>query len=584
MHQLDTSSTSQRQAPLTSAPKQTFAAILAALVAVALLLRLHLVFLLNVNWDEFYFLHHVYAYLRGELSAPLQTFHVHFFTWLPGVAQNEVDQIIAARLVMYILLLGSTALTYLIARVFLGRTAALFAVLCYLSLSYAVEHGTSFRTDPIASFLFLSSIALLLKSPGRMTGAAASGVVAAMAVMITIKSVFYLPVLGVVLLAGFLRRERWLGTLWRILAFGAAFLAGLAALYLLHSASLAEPTLEATGRHAGASASKVVILDNLFPRWRYLLRTLVYDAVIWLTLLLGAIYLTFELLRARPWPSRQALLLLSFLLPLGTLVFYRNAFSYYYVFLLTPAVVVCGVTFQRFLPSRDAAKSKLTYVVLLLLVFAVSASFARSYLENAEDRTAQQRKTVALVHELFPDPVAYIDRTTTVTSFRHVGFFMSTWGLENYRERGERIFRDLILTEEPLFFLATRAQLDPRTDQAPYRETGYALFEEDYRVLQDNYVHHWGDLYLAGKTLRFGEGGDEIEFEMLIAGSYTLDASAPVEIDGRVVTPGSSISLSVGIHRARSKGEGAETAQLRWGKRPFRPEDPASDAPFFDRL
>ena len=501
MQQPDTSSTSRRQAPPASAPGRGFALALAAMVLVVLLLRLNLVFRLNVNWDEFYFLHHVYAYLRGELVAPLQTFHVHFLTWLPGVAQNEVDQIVAARLVIFVLLVASTALTYLIARAILDRAAAAFSVLCYLTLSYAVEHGTSFRADPIASFLFLASLALLVKGAGSIAGAAGSGLVAAAAVMITIKSVFYLPVLGVVLLAGLLDREEWRRSLWRILAFAAAFLASLAALYLLHAASLAEPTLEATGRQAGASASKVIMLDNLFPRWRYLVRTLIHDMAIWLMLLLGAVYLAVELFRARPWPSRRALLLLSFLLPLGTLAFYRNAFPYYYVFLLTPAAIVCGVVFQRLLPSREAARSKLSYGIALLLVVAVSLGFARSYLENAENRTAEQRKTVALVHEIFPEPVAYIGRTTTVTSFRHVGFFMSTWGLEIYRARGTPMFRDLIIEEEPLFLLATRAQLDLETDQGPYRESGYALFEEDYRVLQNNYVHHWGDLYLAGKTL-----------------------------------------------------------------------------------
>lgn len=584
MQQPDTSSTSRRQAPPASAPGRGFALALAAMVLVVLLLRLNLVFRLNVNWDEFYFLHHVYAYLRGELVAPLQTFHVHFLTWLPGVAQNEVDQIVAARLVIFVLLVASTALTYLIARAILDRAAAAFSVLCYLTLSYAVEHGTSFRADPIASFLFLASLALLVKGAGSIAGAAGSGLVAAAAVMITIKSVFYLPVLGVVLLAGLLDREEWRRSLWRILAFAAAFLASLAALYLLHAASLAEPTLEATGRQAGASASKVIMLDNLFPRWRYLVRTLIHDMAIWLMLLLGAVYLAVELFRARPWPSRRALLLLSFLLPLGTLAFYRNAFPYYYVFLLTPAAIVCGVVFQRLLPSREAARSKLSYGIALLLVVAVSLGFARSYLENAENRTAEQRKTVALVHEIFPEPVAYIGRTTTVTSFRHVGFFMSTWGLEIYRARGTPMFRDLIIEEEPLFLLATRAQLDLETDQGPYRESGYALFEEDYRVLQNNYVHHWGDLYLAGKTLRFGEDGQAIEFEILIAGRYTLEASGPVEIDGEIVTPGSAISLSVGSHRARSQGEGTETALLRWGERPSRPDEPASGAPFFERL
>lgn len=42
----------------------------------------------NINWDEFNYLTLVHTYLRGELATRLQTFHVHLFTWLPGLAPN----------------------------------------------------------------------------------------------------------------------------------------------------------------------------------------------------------------------------------------------------------------------------------------------------------------------------------------------------------------------------------------------------------------------------------------------------------------------------------------------------------------
>lgn len=561
--------------------RSVLAATLVALVGVALLLRLHLVFQLNVNWDEFFFLHHVYAYLRGELTMPLQTFHVHFFTWLPGVAQNEVDQVIAARLVVYALLLGSAALTFLIARVFLDRTAALFAVLCYLSLSYAVEHGTSFRADPIASFLFLASVALLLRWPGRIVGPAVAGLLAAAAVMVTIKSVFYLPVLGVLLIVGLLQRAQRGKALCRMAAFGCVFAAGFATLYLLHQATLVEPELAAIGRHAGAAANKVIMLDNLFPRWRYLVLTLVNDAVIWLTLLVGGALLVAQLFRRGSWPPRRQVLLLSFLLPLATLAFYRNAFPYYYVFLLAPAVLLCGVTFQRLLSPRDTGNAGRAFVVAVVLVLTVSASLGKVYLANAQDRTGEQRRTVALVHELFPEPVAYIDRTTTVTSFRKVGFFMSTWGVESYRAAGKPIFRDLIMRQRPLFLLATTGPIDPRRDQAPFRAVGYALFEEDYQVIKDNYVHHWGELYLAGKTLRFNGGAEGIDFEMLIGGTYTLESDTAVEIDGQRIAPGSTVTFDAGWHHAKALPGAAATAVLRWGDRLPRPTEPASAGPFF---
>ncbi len=101
---------------------------LCLLIAAVLLLRLRLVFLLNVNWDEFLYLAQVHRYLRGELAEQFQVFHVHLFAWLPLVSDNEVSQILAARVVLYGLGLGSCTLTYLIARQYLNAIGGLFAV------------------------------------------------------------------------------------------------------------------------------------------------------------------------------------------------------------------------------------------------------------------------------------------------------------------------------------------------------------------------------------------------------------------------------------------------------------------------
>src|SRR5262245_36045869 len=102
---------------------------LALLIGLELIFKYQLLFRLNVNWDEFFFLSKVHDYARGELTASLQSFYVHFFGWLPLVSGNEVTQIIAARAVMFALALASCVLTYAIGRLYLSRMAALFAVL-----------------------------------------------------------------------------------------------------------------------------------------------------------------------------------------------------------------------------------------------------------------------------------------------------------------------------------------------------------------------------------------------------------------------------------------------------------------------
>src|SRR5678815_1248858 len=58
---------------------------------------------LNINWDEFYFLSHVYALKRNELTFVLQSAYTHLFTWLTRLPGSEIDQISAGRLVMVLL-------------------------------------------------------------------------------------------------------------------------------------------------------------------------------------------------------------------------------------------------------------------------------------------------------------------------------------------------------------------------------------------------------------------------------------------------------------------------------------------------
>src|SRR5690606_28601191 len=102
--------------------------ILTVLVMGALLLRARLLTTLNINWDEFYFLSRVHAYLHGALSDRLLTFHVHLFRWVPSTSSSEIQQIFAMRAVM----LGCGVAT-VVALAWLGRrllgsvTAGLFA-------------------------------------------------------------------------------------------------------------------------------------------------------------------------------------------------------------------------------------------------------------------------------------------------------------------------------------------------------------------------------------------------------------------------------------------------------------------------
>ncbi|MGF1608458.1 MAG: hypothetical protein ACFCUQ_03620 [Kiloniellales bacterium] len=555
---------------------------LALLVALALLLKLHLLFVLNVNWDEFHYLSKVYSYLRGELTRPLQTVHVHFFTWLRHVSENEVDQVIAARLVIYGFSLGSAWLFYRIGRCFLDSTATLFALLCYFALSYVVEHGTSFRFDPIAVFFCLGAVCLLLCARPAWLGALVAGLALAAALMVTIKSVLYLPVLGCLLLLPVLRSEDRRRGLVNAALFALALAGGFALLYAAHRASLQPVELHRSADFAVRAADKVFRLDDLFPRWPFFVVSLIESGVVWICLVLGIVTLVRRARAAVPEDCATAIPLLIFLLPLISLLIYRNAFPYFYVFIMPLPLLACGAFFAAIVRSSPGRVIRSPRLLAAGLVLAVTVSLGKVYLASAEPALAQQRQTIALAHRLFPEPVAYIGRTEMVASYRKVGFFMSTWGMENYLERGEPIFRELLVRERPLFLIANIASLDPRMPPERLRALGgYALLDEDHAVLAANYVHHWGALYVAGKRLALPREGDALSFEILIPGVYTLEAKAPVTIDGRLVEPGKSLRLDPGLHRAEIDANGPAKAILRWGEGLHRPAEPAPEGPLF---
>ena len=168
-----------------------------------------------------------------------------------------------------------------------------------------------------------------------------------------------------------------------------------------------------------------------------------------------------------------------------------------------------------------------------------------------------------------------------VASYPKVGFFMTTWGMESYRAAGQRIMRDLLIGAEPQFLIVNTAALDlsvPLVDQQ--RSRIYRLFSDDFRILRDNFVHHWGQIYVPGKSFDLEPSALAQRFEILIHGEYTFEALAPVVIDGVEVRPGDQVWLDRGSHRIVSTGSDQD-AVLRWGRNLDRPERAPSSQPIY---
>lgn len=528
----------------------------------------------SINWDEFHYLAQVHAYLRGDLADRLQTFHVHLFAWLPGVSPNEADQIVAARRVMAIVAAANALLIYGIARRFMARPAALFGLCAYLGMSFVVDNGASFRTDPMATLLSLLACFAVLRRPGGTAGAALAGAVMALAMMVTIKSIFYVGTIGLLFLAmGDTWRERFrLG-----LAFGATAVPVLAALYGLHARSLAMAPDLMPLAGLGGTGSKMFLTDGLFPRWLDWLAGVIANPFLWGAAFVGGLTSVRTIRHDGDRPARRAAwLLLILALPLLTPLIYRNAFDYFYVLILPPAAWLAGIAYQRLRlaalqPTGKFAARLLATIVLLQLVFLLTY-VARQW----PDRIEAQRVTIAGVHQVFPQPVAYIDGFGAIAGFPKTGFFMSSWGIDNYRANGAAVFPSIVERGQPPMLLADSPSLYAALVPGFEAPDERLLLPADAQFLADHYQQYWGMLFVAGK--RFAAGGDRSDFTIAVTGDYRLEGTGPVRIDGRGYMPGDIVSLSAGPHRFESDAAATEY-RLLWAA-----AAPAPDAAPVDLL
>jgi hypothetical protein len=506
----------------------------AALAVVAVLLYLRLIYRLNINWDEFHFLAQVHLFRAGALGSSLQTLHVHAFRWVPATGANEVDQIIAARFAYWLLLLCSCTLIYLVARRFMVPAAALFAVLCCLSYTEIMRHATAFRFDGLALFLVLVAVAALLLDPSARRSAVVAGVTLAVAILVTLKAAFFLPTLVLVLLFR-PSRHRPQEIVW----FGSALLVGLAIVYALHRAVLTDPAIGA-GRTLQSAGTRTIRFDEPFPAWTHIRASVNRNTLVWLILLDGVLLALYRL--RDPVQRKRSLVLLAFVVPLLSLIVYRNAFPYYFVFIMPPALILAGLRVDQLLilAERGTAWAR---PAVLVLVGAIVIGFADDYRRHSVDQVTVQRNVVSAVHEIFPTPVPYIDRSSMIASFPKVGFFMSTWGFAAYHERGDAIFAALVRQRTPRFVLANHPalRLDSTVVQ-PFVPGRPRLLPADFELLQSHFVHHWGPIYVAGRRLTVS-AGVVAEMPVLIPGTYVLEAGTPVSVDGLTRRPGERVQL-----------------------------------------
>ncbi len=530
---------------------------LVALV-VLLVVQASMTFTRAINWDEFFFYHQVAAFAEGELDSPLQTFNTRIFFWLPGLFGSNVDHIVAARLVMMLFEIGTLAGLYVIARRFTDCATAVFVPLLYLSAGYVLQHGMSFRVDPMAACLLVGALAVLVRSKLDWKSIVLFGLFAGIAGMVTIKAVLYLPAFAAIATMRLLNAQKKRGTFVRIAACGIAALACFAALFFWHSSAV-------TGGSQSVNAPPSLLADSL--SWMFFLGLPPYGSMAVKAMMLAPIFTIaviaapFLLKRSeRSLPEKIALLGLWF--PVFTPFFYTNSAAYLYAYILAPVAVGC-------VPALEWARRRLSGV----LITAALAGIALSVFA-VEDRQIidRQRQLESNVRELFPQPVTYFDHNFMMGSWPKANRFMTPWGMHRYRSGGESVYRMAMERETVPLLLGNWEGIHAFMQHG---DDG-VLLPPDTAALRENYVAVSPFIYAAGKQFDAGASLSEVEF--LVPGEYSVLDNA-ITLDGQRHEIGERVQIDRGKYAVEV--DASADASLVWSSAAGGPREPLSQGPIF---
>jgi hypothetical protein len=483
---------------------------------------------INVHWDEFFFLSAVHQAARGELAAVLQTAYTHLFQWLTRLDADEVGQVVVARALMAALLAATVVLLWRLACVWVSKSAAVLAPLCYLSTTPVLEHGASFRADSLLAPLCVLS-ALLLARTLTLRTALCAGVCLGAAFAVSIKAILFAPVVIVlVALETDADGRRSISRIARMLGLvaGAAGVVAVA-LLALHKLSVVAADSTVTA-YASGTVTKTILDVPYFPRRLEYEWLKSENQTAWWLLVAGAVCSVLS-----PRFRRAGACALS-LLPL---LFYRNAWPYYYVVMLAPACVMAAVAGENLRQALQALRWPFAPDLATLALSLLLSVSAASYITQLRaDETGTQRTVVAAVHRIFPEPVAYIDHSGMIASFRKVNFFMSTWGLENYRAAQQSFVERALAARAPLL-LANRPVLEPGRPEFKSR-----LLPRDRALIEQFYQPYWGPIRVAGAAVEL-VGNETLLAELPFPGRYRVETEAAISVDGVVRRNGEIIDV-----------------------------------------
>lgn len=522
-------------------------------IAIALAAHLYLALTRAINWDEFYHYSQVQKLAQGTLTEPLQTLYTRAFVWVVDLPGLGVDHIIAIRLFMFVCEVVIAAAIFGAASRFVDRIPAAFCALIYLTAGYVLQHGTSFRFDAPAAAMLMTAAWMLLRFPLGLWQILLIGSLAGASAMLTIKTVLYAPVfLGIawLLWSEAADRRRLFS---RLVALGAVALGAFALIYFAHANSLAGNSDAEAVKLVSRAGAKMFHLGYV-TYWQSLLKAVQTATVLALVILVFPAFL---------WkavkPASEKVALAGFYLPILTLFFYHNTAPYFYVYMLPPVTVACGIVLAWFTTRYGSLSAT---ILLLLGAGFVIASEPPNTIER-------QRQMLHVADQMFPSPVAYFDSCAMLGRFPKANVFMTPWGIDQYLAGGFPSLEETMASKAvPLM-----VNNDHMFEEALNGKAAVPSFlPGDLAAIRDTFVHLWGPFWIAGEDIP-AKSVDH-RFEIRVPGVYTVHG-ASVTIGGRTTEPGGLVRLERGVYRASTRGE--KGARLLWGNNirvPARPDQP----------
>ncbi len=500
----------------------------------------------SINGDEFWFYSQVEIVARGEAIQPLQTIHTRAFAWwLPRLPGNEIDHIRIARLFM----LGCLAVTgfgiYAIARAFADHRAALIAAAAYLGAGYVLQHGTSFRVDPIVAAFLTNALAVAIRTNLSARWIVVLGILVGFAAMVTIKFILWAPAFaGAALWRWQARKFEW-HYLARWIAAGAVALAVFALLFTLHSIHQGMLSAEdsATGTLTSSGERMFGLNDFIYIEFMgaAAAKSLPLAAM---ALMVPFVLISQDLPAVRKW-SVAGLWIVAL-----TPIYYQNSSPYAYVFFLPPIAATTAFA-APYLAKRYSYAA---------LAGAIAISALTAWAVDRRDVLPQQQQLLGAIHTSFPEASHYFDCCGMLGSLKKANGFRSPFGIENYLAAGRPEFRDAMLAQT--LPLAINNNDDFST---LFAGDASQFLAEDAAVLRENFIPFWGDIYIAGIELA---PETRRNWSLLVPGIYT--ARGEMIVNGKKIADGSLIELQRGTLDLENTGP--EPSRLVWGKRPQAPQ------------